>query len=593
MTSRTPDPPASRDAGLETLTHLARVTAELTTADSVDAVSKIVTYHIADAVGATVAALALRDGDWVDVVALRGMASQEAARWERFPFALPTPASEVMRTGHRVVCRGAAALRSRYPGLDVSPVGEPTVVALPLRATGAVTGAITLSIPDPHVPAPAELDLLDIMADACAQAFERIEATAVARRQTARLSFLAEASIELASSLDLEVTADRVARLAVPSFADWCAIDLLRDGRLHRMAVAHVDPEKVALAIELQDRWPADPADAHGVWAAVRTGRTQLIHELTDEVLRASVTDEEQYHVAQELGLRSVIIAPMLVRGRATGALTWVSTDDSRLYVEDDARFAEHLARRAATAMDNAELHSQTLAAAEQLQRAVLPERLVTAPGWQVACEYHPSGRAEVGGDFYDAFALDDDRHVLVLGDVMGRGVAAAAAMAQTRAAVRAFASIDPDPAVVTGKVDRMLAQFGTEQLITMVYVLADAHSGRLTLTNAGHLPPLVVDREGSARLLPLADGPPLGVWPVERSTRSEVLQPGETLLAYTDGLVERRGEDLGDGLDRLLAAASPLAASVLSEGLRALVYPVRDATYDDDTAVIALRRDA
>jgi serine phosphatase RsbU (regulator of sigma subunit) len=592
--SPTPEPLDARShAALETLTHLARVTAELTTADSIDAVSKIVTYHIADAVGATVAALALRDGDWVDVVALRGLGSREAARWERFPFDLPNPAGEAMRTGRRVVCRGTAELLSRYPGLDLSSPGERTVVSLPLRATGTVMGAITLSIPGPHDFGPAELDMLDVMADACAQAFERIEATAVARLQTARLSFLAEASIELASSLDLGVTVDRVARLAVPAFADWCAIDVLRDGSLRRMAVAHVDPEKVALAHELQERWPPDPGDTHGVWAAVRTGRTQLVPELTDEVLRASARDEEQLALARELGLRSAIITPLLVRGRAIGALTWVSTDPSRLYGEDDARFAEHLARRAATAMDNAELHSQTLAAAEQLQRAVLPDRLVTAPGWQVACEYHPSGRAEVGGDFYDAFVVDTDRHTLVLGDVMGRGVAAAAAMAQTRAAVRAFASIDPDPAVVTAKVDRMLAQFGTEQLITMLYVLADARTGVLTMTNAGHLPPLVVDGAGSARFLPLADGPPLGVGPVERSTQSETLRPGETLLAYTDGLVERRDEDLGDGLERLLAAAAPLAWSVLSEGLRALVHPVRDSTYDDDTAVIALRRDA
>ncbi len=117
-------------------------------------------------------------------------------------------------------------------------------MTLPLRVAGRTIGAIHLSRPGAVEPDPTELDFLDIMADTCAQAFERIEASDVARRQTARLEFLAEASIELASSLDLEVTTRRVARLAVPTFADWCAIDVVRDGRVHRLAVAHVDPRE-------------------------------------------------------------------------------------------------------------------------------------------------------------------------------------------------------------------------------------------------------------------------------------------------------------------------------------------------------------
>ena len=177
----------------------------------------------------------------------------------------------------------------------------------------------------------------------------------------------------------------------------------------------------------------------------VRTGKPDLIPVITDEMLVAGARDEEHLRVARELELRSALAVPLLVRGRVIGAITWVSTDEHRLYDEDDVRFAEHLARRAATAIDNSELYSQTLAAAEQLQRAVLPERLVGTEGWEVAWAYHPSGRAEVGGDFYDAFALEDGRYVSFIGDVMGRGVAAAAAMAQMRAALRAFASVEPE----------------------------------------------------------------------------------------------------------------------------------------------------
>ncbi len=576
---------------IESLTRLARVTSELAMADSVDTVSKIVTYHIADAVGATIAALALCEENRVRVVGLRGLVSEEAVRWGSFPLDSPLPVSEVIRSGQRLVIVGAAAIEERYPHLSQIERGERTLVVMPLRGSGRTFGAIALSIPGTHGPPAAELEFLEISADTCAQAFQRIEASAVAAEQTARLTFLAEASIELASSLDLDVTTAKVARLAVPRFADWCAIDVVRDGRLHRLAVAHVDPEKVELAQELQERWPPDPSSSTGVWGVIRTGKPDLIHEITDEMLVAGAQDEEHLRVARELHLRSSITVPLFVRQRVIGVLTWVSTDAQRLYDEDDLRFAEHLARRAATAIDNSELYSQTLQAAEQLQRAVLPEVVRGSVGWEVACDYHPSGRAEVGGDFYDASPLDDGRYVLFLGDVMGRGVAAAAAMAQMRSAVRAFASVDPTPAQVVMKLDQMLARYGTDQLVTLVYLLADRVSGTLVVANAGHPPPMLLRADGYVMCLPYADGPPLGVTPAERREHRVPFAVGDTLLAYTDGLVERRDEDIQAGLTRLEHALPQLSRASLADGLGRVVTSVRDTTYDDDTAVLAFRR--
>ena len=382
--------------------------------------------------------------------------------------------------GRRLVLVGGPPSRGPTPTCDIDR-GERTLVDLPLRVAGRTIGAINLSFPGAFEPDPTELDFLDIMADTCAQAFERIEASVVARRQTARLEFLAEASIELASSLDLDVTINRVARLAVPTFADWCAIDVVRDGRVHRLAVAHVDPRKVELAVALQERWPPDPASPSGARAVARTGKPELIHEITDEMLVAGCRDPEQLRIARELQLRSALLVPLWVRGRVIGVLSWVSTDEQRLYEEDDVRFAEHLARRAATAIDNSELYSQTRAAAEQLQHAVLPQALVGDDRWEVSCHYRPSGRAEVGGDFYDAFVLGDGRYVAFIGDVMGRGVAAAAAMAEMRAATRAFASVDPDPAAVLRQAGRAWSwRYGSDQLVTLVYVLADATAGHL-----------------------------------------------------------------------------------------------------------------
>ena len=593
----TPDPPGDPTGIAErvgdTLTRLARVTSELVTADSVDAVIKIVTYHMADAVGATIAALALRDGDDVRIVGLRGLPLREARRWEVVPLSQPMATTDVIRTGRRLVLVGAAAIRQAYPHLHGIDRGERTVVTLPLRVAGRTIGAIHLSRPGAAQPDPTELDFLDIMADTCAQAFERIDASDVARRQTARLEFLAEASIELASSLDLEVTTRRVARLAVPTFADWCAIDVVRDGRVHRLAVAHVDPRKVELAVALQERWPPDPDSPTGARAVALSGRPELVHRITDEMLVAGCRDPEQLRIARELQLRSALLVPLFVRGRVIGVLSWVSTDEQRLYEWDDVRFAEHLARRAATAIDNAELYSQTRAAAEQLQRAVLPQALVGDECWEVSCDYRPSGRAEIGGDFYDAFSLGGGRHVAFIGDVMGRGVAAAAAMAEIRAATRAFASIDPDPAVVLHKLDTMVLTYGSDQLVTLVYVLADAAAGHLLVGNAGHPPPAVLRQDGSVDWLPLADGPPLGVAEHRREQATVAFEVGDTLLAFTDGLVERRDEGIDTGLERLARAAPHLAHPALAEGVQRVVDSVRDETYDDDMAALGLRRRA
>ena len=283
-----------------------------------------------------------------------------------------------------------------------------------------------------------------------------------------------------------------------------------------------------------------------------RTGQPELIHEITDEMLVAGCRDPEQLRIARELRLRSALLVPLWVRGRVTGVLSWVSTDEQRLYDDDDVRFAEHLARRAATAIDNSELYSQTRAAAEQLQHAVLPEALVGTDRWDVSCHYRPSGRAEVGGDFYDAFALGDGRYVAFIGDVMGRGVAAAAAMAEMRAATRAFASVDPDPAAVLEKLDAMVVSYGSDQLVTLVYVLADAAAGHLVLGNAGHPPPSVLRADGSLERLPFTDGPPLGLAASRRGRLTVPFDVGDTLLAFTDGLVERRDEDIDTGMDRL-----------------------------------------
>src|ERR671915_247621 len=180
------------------------------------------------------------------------------------------------------------------------------------------------------------------------------------------LRFLAESSSTLSSSLGYRDTLANVARLAVPILADWCAVDVMEeDGSVERLAVEHSDPEKVALAYELQERYPSDPESTRGVRKVLKTGEPDMMAEIPDELLDQAAMDVEHRTIMRKLGLRSYMVVPMVARGRNHGAITLVSAESGRRYEESDLRLAEELARRAALAVDNAKLY-------EEAQREIL-----------------------------------------------------------------------------------------------------------------------------------------------------------------------------------------------------------------------------
>ena len=581
-----------RTALEERLTLLAAVTSELVGAQDLSAVTRAVTQLSADATGATIASLTLRDGpQHLRLVGLRGGTPADARRYERYPIELRTPSSDVVRSGVRLVLTDPDEVAAAYPHLPDWHGGERAILAVPLKVPSGIIGAIALSFPGRKSFDETELDLFEILADSCAQACVRIEAQASAAVRQARLAFLARASAELGSSLDYEATLANVARLAVPTFADWCGIDLLRDGRLDRLAVAHVDPQKVELARDLAERYPSDPSAPSGAWQVIRSGRGELIAEITDEMLVAGARDEEHLRIARELQLRSAVTAPLIARGRTLGVISWVTAESGRLYSYEDAAFLEDLAERAAVAIDNAELHSQTALMATRLQHAVLPSELPVVTGLELAAHYSPSGRTDVGGDFYDVIPLPDHKVALFVGDVMGRGVGAAAAMAEVRAAVRAYIALDPTPTSVLSNLDRMHALVSGEQLVTLIYLVVDLEENHVVIGNAGHPPAVLVSRDGSARPLTGPHGVPLGVDAQSREQTTAPFGDGETLLLFTDGLIERRIEDIDVGLGRLVGSAGELKGSDLGAGLEALVREVRDPSRDDDVAALAVRR--
>ncbi|MDX6359610.1 MAG: hypothetical protein QOH37_2664 [Nocardioidaceae bacterium] len=573
------------------ITGLARVAAELATAEDLDTVTKVVIGEAADAVGATVGSLSLLVGpDTLSLAGLRGGREGAAGRWTRYSVHDPTPAGDVARSGETMVLLGREAIAERYPELERAAEGERSMIALPLRLTGRTIGVVTWSFPGRRRIDVAEMEFYGVIADSCAQAIERIRAQQESTRQAARVQFLADATGKLSESLDYQRTLAEVARMAVPTFADWCAIDLVEDDRLHRLAAEHVDPAKVALAVELQARYPAE-REAGGVWEVIRTAETMLVPEITDEMLAPAARDDEHRRIILALHLRSVIIVPLVARGTVLGAMTLVMAESDRRYDESDLGFATDLGRRAAIAIDNSELHTETLEAAERLQRAVLPELPDDIPGWEVASYYSPAGRTEIGGDFFDVLPQADGRLVVLVGDVMGRGVRAAAAMAQMRAAIRAYVAVDPDPAHVLGMMDRLFTAYDVGQLVTLVYLVADPAQDLVAMVNAGHPPPVVLRAAGSVEQLPSTGGPPLGTGQGDREVTTFDLAVGDLLLAFTDGLIERRDEDIDVGQGRVLDDVAHLSDGALAARLEELVTTLRDHTRSDDVAALALRR--
>ena len=401
----------------------------------------------ADAVGATVSSVSvLVDDNTLGLVAMRGGRSGAAQRWATFPLTSNTPAGHVVGTGKPLVMTGREEIERNFPDLERAADGPRSMVALPLVSWA---GRWARSPSRSRVAAFWTEPSWSSSASWPTPARRPFSASGLRTRPSNRrrgCGSWRRPATELSTSLEYQRTLTRVARLAVPAFADWCAIDLLEDDRLHRLAVEHVDPAKVELAVELERRYPSDRNARGGAWEVIRTGKSSLVPDVTDEMLVAAARDDEHLRLTRALQLRSGLVVPLIARGRSLGVMTWVAAESGRRYNQSDLAFAEDLGKRCAIAIDNSQLYSQTLEIANRLQSAVLPDLSAGVEGWEVASHYSPAGRTEVGGDFFDAIRLPDNRLVMFVGDVMGRGVSAAAAMAQMRASIRAYIADDPTP---------------------------------------------------------------------------------------------------------------------------------------------------
>ncbi|GHF66921.1 hypothetical protein GCM10018790_51030 [Kitasatospora xanthocidica] len=439
-----------------------------------------------------------------------------------------------------------------------------------LRHAGRTTGVIVVVLDDPD---PVR---------------ERLRELEQAR---ARLALLDAAAERIGTTLDIGTTCTELAAFAVPGLADLAVVDVLppeaepaRSGggasqRLHRAAVRSVP----SLTAALDDLARPGESIRHREGSAAARSLAGGIAVLAEPGPEDSCP----------AGTTSLLVLPLAARGRPVGLLTLGRSAATPPFTADEAALLGDLASRAATGIDNARRYSRSQGIALELQRALLSEPSNPHQNLALASRYLPSGTSSVvGGDWYETVRLPFGRTLLAMGDVMGHGVEAAVDMSHYRSALRDIAGMDLPPHRILRQLDTVISADDSARPATCLLALADPGRGRWTLSSAGHLPPALITPDRPTELLRIPTGPPLGTGLGGYEQTAHPLDPGQTLLLYTDGLVERRGEDIDASLDRLAALCLPTTGDLddlLDAVLHALVPPPSSAA-EDDIALLAAR---
>jgi PAS domain S-box-containing protein len=376
------------------------------------------------------------------------------------------------------------------------------------------------------------------------------------RRLQERMAFLAQAGLVLDQSLDYRETLHRLADVTIPELAQLTIIDLVdQDGTIHT-AVASASEVEYALELErMREAHPLDFRSPHPVVQVLRSRKPTLLAAMEYGYLRTIAQGSEHLELMRRLQYHSAIVVPLIARGDVIGTLSLLRMRGSPEYDRGDLVLAEELARRAAMSVENARLFESTRRLARTLQDSLLPRELPEIPGVRIVARYLAAQEGqEVGGDFYDAFAIGRDRWGIAIGDVCGKGAEAASLTARARYTIRALAGDHPagdhsggdGTASVLSRLNDAVSRdagAGAVRLLTALFAIVAIQDGALhaELAAAGHPPPLVLRSDGTVEIVRVG-GPLIGVRAgVEYQCTRVILGAGDTMLLYTDGLTDAR----------------------------------------------------
>ncbi|GGY27489.1 hypothetical protein GCM10010299_37170 [Streptomyces tanashiensis] len=397
---------------------------------------------------------------------------------------------------------------------------------------------------------------------------ESQEAHTEVERARHRFALLAEAGARIGTTLDLKQTAEEAVRFLVPQLADSADVQILESvlepddpaastrGVLRRLAARFPDPT-APTALLVPGQTFQIPLDSVYERVVGRGRPTNLYTSDIPALFTDPRTEALRTYFATRIG--SARLVPLVARGQVLGAITVTRLRTREPFDEQDCVLIDEVVARAALNIDNARLYTTQREAALTLQRSLTNNELPDVPGLELTGRYLPASSHDVGGDWFDAIALPGGRTGLVIGDVMGHGIHAAAVMGQLRTAVRTLARHDIPPARMLSSLDAVVADLGEDEMATCVYAVHDPATGGWVIARAGHPPPAVATPDGTITFLDGPPGTPLGTGAHDFGTEEVALPGGGLLVLYTDGLIEARDRDLDQGMRQLAEALRPL----------------------------------
>lgn len=577
---------------------------ELTGARTVKDVAEGFVGHAMGTLGATSAMVLTLDADGVlRTLTWHGRAGGGADHYQEIPLTSDLPGAIAVRHGTDVHYRSVKEIVAAFPDLAGYYSTDRSLHLLPLHRDGTTYGLLAITFP-PDLFTPHEDGFLHSLAGALTSAVRRAAELQDHDAATQRTVLLAEASMSLSRSLDMDTTVAEVNRLLVPRFADWCSLQLLRDGRLETVALQHRDPDTTEWARSLMDAFPTRMDAPSGSALVARTGQTEIYPFIPHELIETSATSAEHLALLRRLGLTSAIIVPLTGRDGVVGTLTLIHAESGRRYVEEDVAFLEAVADRVAVALDTAatfEHQSERLAGvtlvAEAAQRAILaPPPGRVGPVALSARYLSAAVEAQIGGDLYEIVRGPASVRMLV-GDVRGKGLSAVRTATVVLGEFRAAAASSGDVAHVAREIDRRIVPYLPDAEDFVTGVLVDIRAdGCFDVVSCGHPAPVLLSARGEVETIGLDHSPPLGLG-VDPIVGRGKLTPGDRLLLFTDGLIEARSPsggfvdpaqflplvgtaDFGTALDGLLASLQEAAGHALDDDLALLL-----ACYDPDGA--------
>ena len=426
---------------------------------------------------------------------------------------------------------------------------------------------------------------------------EQRRSEAERKRNEEELAYLARASAILDSSLDLPLTLQQLAELAVPFIGDGCMVDVRgRDGTIERFAAAAVNDQLREGFVRLQQH-PIDPEGNHPIARAMRSGEPQLPEQIASEDRGGWASGDKHLEDLRRFPGRLSMVAPIKAGERLLGTLSIAMSSERAGFGPRDVALVTELARRAATVLENARLYAERAYIAETLQQSLLPASLPDVEGFDLAAIYRPAAAGtEVGGDFYDVFETRSGGWGIAIADVCGKGVEAAAVTSLARHTLRAAALHHESAARMLETVnDALLRNFEGDEFCTMALgvVETEARHARITLALAGHPAPFVLRADGSVDAVG-EEGSLLGVVPSPELRQVEVvIEPGDTIVLYTDGAIEtrtRKGRLGQEGLKSILARCAGLSAMEVVANIEHGLAARRKGEVVDDLALLAMQ---